>query len=196
MASGAACTPDANGSNHGDPVFLWSISSRMVFWNSSSCGLLRKKLVSLTVRISNSVASSARPSRLVEQTIIAVERIQPASFETALQPVRVENGPAVRRSTCRIPGRPGFAADSHFWLSELDGRCPPCLPRRSLKIVIRFRRKKVARHKNFVPVRLSDQFATSCASKASANLAQLATREHLLNKSTRMMRQFSACPHR
>ena len=40
------------------------ISSRTDFWRSSSCGRLRKKLVSLTVRFSSRRASAARPSLL------------------------------------------------------------------------------------------------------------------------------------
>ena len=47
-----------------------------------------------------------------EQTIVAVERIQAAQLSSGAAGGPGENGRAVRRSTCRIPGKPGSAAVS------------------------------------------------------------------------------------
>ena len=61
-------------------------SSRTCLWKSSSCGLLRKKLVSLTVRSSSSRASSCLPSA-DQQAVIAVERVEMALLHPPLQAV-------------------------------------------------------------------------------------------------------------
>ena len=66
----------------------------MCLWKRSSCALLRKKLVSLTVRFSSSCASSLLAFVADQQAVIAVERIQLAFLQAALQTVLQEMGAA------------------------------------------------------------------------------------------------------
>ena len=61
----------------------------------SSCALLRKKLVSLTVRFSSSCDSSCFALLADQQAVVAVERIQLALFQPALQTVLQEVRAAV-----------------------------------------------------------------------------------------------------
>src|SRR5262249_3504369 len=66
LPAGATGAPDAK-SPIAAFLFLRRISSKTDFCKRSSCGRLRKKLVSLTVRFSRRRASSALPSRLVSK---------------------------------------------------------------------------------------------------------------------------------
>ena len=67
--------------------FLRSNSSSTLFCKRSSCGRLRKKLVSLTVRFSSSSGEFVLPFAAGQQTVVAVERIDLAGFEPALKAV-------------------------------------------------------------------------------------------------------------
>ena len=86
LAGRAAGAPDAQ-SPIAALLFVDENSSRTSFWKSSSCGRLRKKLVSLTVRFSSSAVSSFLPFAAGQQPVVAVERIELAGLQAALQAI-------------------------------------------------------------------------------------------------------------